>query len=108
MAFIVMSLNLVMQRNRKMLVNLYNIGYSPQQMARFYQIVISAISIVNIILAATIASKVRQMYLEQLSAVFEKPNNPVYIWSASIVLLTVLMLVYNMIILHNIRKIVKT
>jgi hypothetical protein len=107
MAFIVMGFNLIIQRNRKMLVNLYNIGYSPSQIAKFYQVVISTVTFLDVLAASFVALKVRGLYLEQLSTVFDKPDNPVHIWVIAAALLIVLLIVYNLIIWHNIKKTVE-
>ena len=107
MAFIVMSLNLIIQRNRKMLVNLYNIGYSPARIARFYQIVISAVTLIDVVMAAIVALWVRRLYMDRLSDMFEKIDNPVHIWASAAILLSTLLVVYNLLIWHNIKKAVK-
>ncbi len=71
MAFIIMSLNLIVQRNRNLFVNLYNIGYSPARIARFYQLTVSVITVVDIALAIVVVSLLRHLYHARLSALFD-------------------------------------
>lgn len=107
MAFIVMSLNLIIQRNRKLLINLYNIGYSPARIAKFYQLVISVVTIVDVLLAVVAVLRIRVLYLKQLTTVFDKVVNPVNVWINALVLLAILLVVYNITIRRNIQKAVK-
>lgn len=107
MAFIVMSMNLIVQKNRDLFVNLYNIGYSPKQIARFYQRVISVITVIDILLAAIIATVFRAIYIERLSTVFETTTSGATIWITAGIILVLLLLVYNFLIRRTITKTVK-
>lgn len=107
MAFIVMSMNLIVQKNRDLFVNLYNIGYSPKQIARFYQRVISVITVIDILLAAIIATVFRAIYIERLSTVFETTTSGATIWITAGIILVLLLLVYNFLIQRSITKTVK-
>lgn len=107
MAFIIMSMNLIVQKNRDLFRNLYNIGYSPGQISRFYQIVISAITVLDILIAAIIAVLVRNLYLNRLSALFETHSNGALIWIIAAILVVLLPLVYNILIQRTITKTVK-
>ncbi len=104
LSFIVMSLNLIIQRNRQMLKYLYNLGYTPTQMAKFYQGVVSAVTLFDVILSVVIAIRIRTLYLEQLSSMFEKPDNPVNVWLCAFGVLAVLLVVCNYSIWRNIKK----
>lgn len=107
MAFIIMSMNLIVQKNRDLFVNLYNIGYSPKQIARFYQRVISIITVIDILLAAIIAVVFRAIYIERLSTVFETTTSGATIWITAGIILVLLLLVYNILIRRTITKTVK-
>ena len=107
-AFIVMSMNLIVQKNRNLFVNLYNIGYSPRQMAHFYQLMISVITLVDVLLAALIAMAIRQQYVNRLSAMFETSSGSVPSWMTAAVLVLLLLAVYNMLIQRSIKKTVVT
>lgn len=107
MAFIVMSMNLIVQKNRDLFRNLYNIGYSPGQISRFYQLVISIITVVDIFIAALIAVMVRNVYLNRLSALFETHSSSALIWIIAGILIVLLPLVYNILIQRTITKTVR-
>ena len=104
MAFIVMSLNLIIQKNRNMLVNLYNIGYSPSRISRYYQIVISAVTIIDVFLAIAGTLWIRNIYLTKLASVFSTYKTPLNVWINAAILLAILIIVYNITIRRNIRK----
>lgn len=107
MAFIVMSMNLIVQKNRDLFVNLYNIGYSPNQIARFYQRVISIITIADVIVAALLAVIVRSIYIKRLSTLFETHTGNAVIWITAAVIGLVLVVIYNILIRRTITKTVK-
>ncbi|MDR2476049.1 MAG: ABC transporter permease [Bacteroidales bacterium] len=104
-AFIILSLNLIIQKNRETLMSLSDIGYSGRQIARFYQLTVSSITVISIIAAMTVALFVRQLYLEQFSQLFDfvaPGNSIVLICSAA---LAALLLLYNFLILKTITTI---
>lgn len=90
-SFIIMSFNLIIQKNRKLFVNLYQIGYTTSQIAKYYKWVISIITALDIIIAALLASFTRSIYLKKLTNIFEIDSNliPVTI-SASVLIITIL------------------
>jgi hypothetical protein len=104
MAFIVMSMNLIVQKNRELFVNLYNIGYSPKQIARFYQVVISAITFIDIVLATFIAMAVRKQYLNRLSSLFDTVSGSYTMWITAGIIALLLLMVYHILIKRNIKK----
>ena len=103
MAFIVMSLNLIVQKNRDLFINLYNIGYTPAAIAKFYQYVISCITVVDLILAVVIALRVRVFYMARLSTMFEPTSTVKPILIAAALLVVILLVVYNFLIRRTIR-----
>ena len=107
MAFIVMSMNLIVQKNRDLFVNLYNIGYSPKQISRYYQVVISSITLIDILIAALIAIGIRKLYLNRLSTLFETATSGTTTWLTAIVIAIVVLVVYNILIQRTITKTVK-
>ena len=104
MAFIIMSLNLIVQKNRDLFINLYNIGYSTFEIARFYQLVISIITFVDLLLAAFIALQIHDIYISILSTMFETTSSVMPIIITTITLIILLITAYNIIILRTIRK----
>ena len=104
MAFIVMSMNVIVQKNRELFVNLYNIGYSPKQIAHFYQMVISAITVIDILLAAVIAIVIRKQYMDRLSVLFKTTPSTTVAWLTAVVIVVLLLAVYNILIRRSIKK----
>lgn len=107
MAFIVMSVNLILQRNRSLFIGLYNIGYTPVQIARFYRRVVSAITVCDVLLAAVAVVVIRQLYLSRLARLFELDTSVVLMWIAAAVVLVFLVVVYNVLIVKNIERTIK-
>ncbi len=106
-AFIIMSLNVIVQKNRDLFANLYNIGYSPRQIARYYQRMVSIITVVDILIAVAVAVAIRGIYLEELSRIFEIEGDMSPILLSAAMLIVVLVLAYNYIILRTIRTTVE-
>ncbi len=102
-AFIVMSLNLIVQKNRELFVNLYNIGYSPNQIARFYQRVVSAITVVDLLLSTVVALWIRKLYVVRLESLFTIEGGLLPIFFTALILCVLLLLVYNYLIRRMIR-----
>ena len=105
--FIIMSLNLIIQKNKDIFVNLYNIGYSPRQIARFYQRTVSIITVVDMAIAAVVAIFIRNAYIIKLKTMFEIAGNISPIIIASLTLTALLIVIYNIIILRSIKTTVE-
>ncbi len=106
-AFIIMSLNLIVQKNRDLFVNLYGIGYSPRQIARFYQTMVSIITLADLAVATVVAILLRGVYMETLSTIFQIEGNILPILITAVVLAVVLIIAYNIIVLRTIRNMVE-
>ena len=102
-----MSLNLIIQKNKDLFVNLYNIGYSPRQIARFYQRTVSIITVVDMAIAAVVAIFIRNAYIIKLKTMFEIAGNISPIIIASLTLTALLIVIYNIIILRSIKTTVE-
>ena len=107
-AFIIMSLNLIVQKNRDLFVNLYNIGYSPKQMARFYQRTVSIITVADMAVAMLIAILIRDAYVGKLSTIFEIEGGIAPIAISAAALTITLVIVYNIIVLRTIRNFIRS
>lgn len=108
MAFIIMSLNVIIQKNKDLMINLYNIGYSSKQIAHFYQLIVSIITLADMALAVVVSIIIRNYCLMRLESIFEKIDSgltPIII--AALVLTAVLIVVYNIIILRSIKATVE-
>lgn len=106
-ALIFMSVNLIVQKNRKLFTNLYDIGYSPRQISRYYKRVVSGLTVVVVLIAACLASLVRGWYIQRLSALFETQGHGLFIWLIAAGMVLLLLAVYNALIQRTIAKAVE-
>jgi len=105
-SFVLLSLNLILQKNKELLLNLYNIGYSYKRISKFYQVIISSITLISIITGLIISNLIRQYYLTKIVDLFDftVTHNMTYMFGLLLIIL--LVLVYNMLLIRNIKKIV--
>ncbi len=100
---IIMSMNLIVHKNRSLFVNLYNIGYTPAQIAHYYHRVISGVTVVVVAMAALLSAWVRHLYVVRLDTVFHIEGGPVSLWVSALLLLLVLLVIYNIFIARIIK-----
>lgn len=105
-AFILLSLNLIIQRNKELLLNLYNIGYEHNRIAKFYQVLISSTTVLSIIASLIISNIIRNYYLVEIINLFDFTENKNYILLFGISFILALIIIYNLLIVKNIKKIV--
>ena len=103
-AFLIISLNLIMYKNKTLFVNLHNIGYSPRQMALFYRLVVTLITAGDMVAATVMALLIRRVYVAMLSTVFEIRGEtwPVVIAAAAVT--AGLVVFYNIIVVRLIGR----
>ena len=107
-AFVVLSFNLIIQRNKELLLNLYNIGYRDKKIAKFYQFLIGGITSFSIILSVIISNILKNYYREKTSTLFDFEFGANYIVFIGLPMAFFLVIVYNRLIIKNIKKIVST
>jgi hypothetical protein len=105
-AFIMMSVNLILQKNKTLILNLYNIGYSTQRIAKFYQITISSITLISIVIAVILCTLIRGFYLEGFQNFFPVSSGSSQLWMYGIVLALSIVGIYNLLLIRNIKRIV--
>lgn len=105
-AFILLSFNLIIQKNKAMISNLGAIGYSYKSISKFYQVVISAATVIAIVPAIILGIYVRNVYLEKIDTLFEFSEEGSYITVFGVTILSTLCVVYVLIILRKIKAIV--
>ena len=105
-AFILLSFNLIIQKNKAMISNLGAIGYTYKSIAKFYQVVISVATLIAIIPAIILSIYVRNLYLDRLEALFEFSEGNSFITALGIATLVVLCVLYSIIILNKVKTIV--
>lgn len=106
-AFIIMSLNVIVQKNRSLFVNLYTLGYTPKQIARYYRRVVSLITVADMAVALVVALALRALYCLRLSTMFSIEGSVWPIIIAAVVLTAALVIIYNYIILRTVRRMVE-
>ena len=106
-AFIIMSLNLIIQKNRDLFTNLYGIGYSPRQIARYYQLIVSIITLADIGVAIGLAIVLRIIYVSMMAKIFTIEGSVMPLVVTAVAVAAVLVVVYNFIILRTIRRTVE-
>lgn len=106
-AFIIMSLNLIVQKNRDLFVNLYNIGYSPRQIARYYQRIVGLITVVDIAVAIGLSIFLRHLYVNRLATLFSIEGSVLPLVATAVLLAALLVVAYSLIILRTIRRTVE-
>ena len=103
-AFIIMSMNLIMQKNNTLLSNLYKIGYPSSIIAGFYQITVSMVTTFVVAIALLIALMLRCYYMEHLTAIFTASESSNIIVVMALVLLAVLLVIYNILLKRLVCK----
>lgn len=106
-AFILLSINLIIQKNKEQIINLYNIGYRAKQIARFYQITISLVTIATIIVAIALSFYIRNLYTKKLNSLFNFTPDTPYFYTIGITMLLLLTILYNILVLKNVKKCVR-
>ena len=106
-AFIIMSMNLIVQRNREMFVNLYNIGYSHKVISRFYKVIVSIITVVDILLSSALVLLVKGWYMGRLSVLFDTGGGIIPTLAGAAILLALLLIICNIFTDRVIRNIIK-
>lgn len=106
-AFVLLSMNLIVQKNKEMILNLYNIGYSARHIATFYQVVINTVSLIAILLAVAAGSTLRSYYLEAFARMLEfEPTGNHMLW-IGLLISAVLVFTYSWLLKHIIHRAVQ-
>lgn len=102
-AFVLLSFNLIVQKNKEQIINLGAIGYGYKAIAKFYQIVFSMATIVAIVTAIIISFYMRSLYLIKIKELFDFSENDSSQLLFGVFLIAFLCLIYNIIILNKIK-----
>lgn len=103
-AIIIMSMNLVVHKNRSLFLNLYAIGYSVPQIARYYQWLVSIITALDVVAAAIVAMLLRGLYVRRLSSMFATGGSGALLFVAAAVLCMALLVLCNCSVRRIVRK----
>ena len=105
-AFILLSMNLIIQRNKELLINLYSIGYNYGKIAKFYQVLIGSITIFAITISIVVSNSIRNLYSAEIINFFEFSESKNYIVTIGISFILALVILFTILILNSIKKIV--
>jgi len=105
-AFILLSMNLIIQRNKELLINLYSIGYNYGKIAKFYQVLIGSITIFAITISIVVSNSIRNLYSAEIINFFEFSESKNYIVTIGVSFILALVILFTILILNNIKKIV--
>ena len=100
---VVLSLHLVLQRNKEQIHSLLSIGYTPAQIARYYQWAVSLFTIGAIIAALSLCYGLRNLYMAKLSQLFPFTPTGFSLPSAAFALAIVLCVLYSVILIRGVR-----
>ena len=103
-AFVLLSFNLIIQKNKEQIVNLGAIGYSYKAIAKFYQVVFSIATVIAILPAIVLSVHIRTLYLEKIKELFEFSKGGNVVLSVGFILMIILCLIYNVIIVKKIKS----
>lgn len=106
-SFIFLSFKLIFEKNKELIMNLFNIGYSVQQIAFFYQWVISLITVIFIGLSMWLSSIVQDFYQAKIITLLDFETQQNYIFTVGSIVLIILLIIYNIVLPVNIRKITR-
>jgi len=105
-AFILLSINLIIQKNKTLIINLYNIGYNHKKIAFFYQVLISISTLLSIIGSIIIAFFIRNYYLDIFNKYFEFNISHNIILTTGAIFILILIPIYNYLLIRSIKKVV--
>lgn len=106
-AFILLSINLIIQKHKEQIVNLYYLGYKVGHIAKFYQIVVSVVTLLSVGVAVAVSMYVRKLYTQKLNTLFEFGNEQGILLVSAVAVLLVLGVLYNYLVRRSIGKLAK-
>ena len=101
--FIIISINLIIHKNKDTIINLYNIGYDHKEIAKYYQLIISGFTIIAAIIAVIISHIARKSYFDQLQNYFVSTETTNNITLVAIIITIIVLILCNLIIRRNIN-----
>ncbi len=107
-SFIILSFNFIIEKNKELILNLYDIGYGYRKIALFYQILLSSITFISIILALIVSHLIRNLYLINLNKFFSFEVTDSKVLFIGFGLSLILILFSNYKIISHIKKLVLT
>lgn len=108
LAFVILSFNLIIQKNKELIVNLYSIGITTKRIVAFYQLVVIACTLLVLVTAFFISSLVRSLYIQNIQKYidFSFDNNQLGIFIGLSAFLLIPLLYFTL--LKMVQKAVKS
>lgn len=106
-SFIFLSFRLIFEKNRDLILNLFNIGYSVKQISAFYQWVISIITVLSLSISIGVSFAIQSFYQEKIVNLLDFESQQNYIFLVGCVVLILLLIIYNIILPVSIRRITR-
>ncbi|MFC2481975.1 MAG: FtsX-like permease family protein, partial [Capnocytophaga granulosa] len=103
-AVVILSLHLVLQRNREQIRSLLSIGYTPRQIARYYQWVVCLFTLGAIIAVLVLCYLLRNLYMAKLSQLFPVSPTNFTLPLAAFALAVVLCVLYSVILVRGVKN----
>mgnify|MGYP001799941931 CR=1 FL=1 len=101
---IFLSINLMIQKNMKVIQYLHNIGYRISEISMYYQIVVIINTMICITLAIIFTHKIRGFYSSQLEELFEMDGDSPIVITAGTICMTVLIALFFIYVRRSIQK----
>jgi hypothetical protein len=106
-SFIFLSFRLIFEKNRDLILNLFNIGYSVKQISAFYQWVVSIITLIALVISMGVSFGIQSYYREKIVNLLDFESQQNYIFYVGCVVLILLLIIYNIILPASIRRITR-
>ena len=103
---VVLSINLIIHKNKALVLNLYQIGYHHRKIAQFYQAVIGGTTFVVVVIACIISTITRTFYMQKIKQFFSVNFESGNTWLIGLGLAVVLIGLYYLLVARNIKKVV--
>ena len=103
---VLLSLDLILQKNKTILLNLYHLGYELKRISMFYKKVVVLITVVSVAISFLLVYVFRLYYLSKLKLAFNMEDTNNYLWLLSIVVVFLVLFIYFIFLKKKMKKIV--
>ncbi|MDG2058992.1 MAG: hypothetical protein P8J34_02415, partial [Flavobacteriales bacterium] len=103
---ILLSINLIFQKNKAVLINLYLLGYQIKQVSYYYKLLISIVTLFSVFISLMITLMVRSVYSEKLVSYFNFEISNTFIYTNVMIISVLLLILLNILIERKIRNLI--
>ena len=101
-----LSINLIFQKNKEVLINLYFLGYQIKQISYYYKLLISIVTLFSIAISLIFTLVVRQLYSVKLVSYFDSEMSNTFIYTNVLIVSIFLLVLLNLLITRKIRNLI--